>query len=1264
MTQDICPDRDTLAKLLLGKDPGSDRARLEEHFLHCEVCVSRVETITAADGLTDAIRRRSLIDEDDALDEVLTRARQIRPPLETVETSSPLGEIASPVSLTETVSFQELGFLAESAAAGEIGRLGGYRLLEVLGAGGMGIVFRAEDPALNRQVALKVMKPSAAADESARDRFTREARATAAIEHDHIVAIYQVGEDQGVPFIAMPLLQGESLKTRLDREQSLEPAEALRIAREVALGLAAAHASGLIHRDIKPDNIWLEADTGRVKIVDFGLVRNTMGDADGNPELTGSGVVLGTPQYMSPEQARGKPVDHRSDLFSLGVVMYQMLSGIKAFQRDSLLTTLVAIEREDPPGLVEVDKTIPAGVNELVMQLLQKDPELRLQTAVAIVDAQAKVQAGMAAAIGPATSAQWGRRKALIALGVGGVFALLLGLMIAFKTEGGTITIKASDEFDVTTENQVVTIRDTKTNREYSVQINKEETLPSGKYQILVEDNQGLKFSTREFQITRGKQELVVSLATTEPNTKPAAVSRDVPKQGTQQPATTPVSCIALTATPTRIPGLKSWTLETRYHRSSVYLLEASQDGKNLATVAYDGTIRIWNTDDFEPSRVLYVEAASRRVRALAWSPDGKYVAYVTDQDLAVLQCSNWQKIYSYKHHAPRGKNVSWSHNNLLLATFEYAQNALDLTVIDVDNKRLLRNRGALVPANWQEKQERIVLRSKNNEIVSWDILNNKEQRLFEHKGAVEYSPNFEIYAEWDEAKQVVFFKSTADDTTISSIPVEFKRGHHRMFWSPDSKSAAFATDESPLIRVHDVVTGKELPGSKILPSGNYVVWLSKRNELAVWRNASKLQVMNVETGKVRTDRITHTSVRTLGNTQFWEHGPAPQGQLVWSPKGTDLISMGHSIHQWNVREGTYVGQVPVRLQTYKAYPMKWNIPNQLMGVSLTSGEVFTGWTWNFSTGIVNECPISRTYGTTSDGRTAVSLNSTDGRSGTTLNLIDIATGDTRRTTELAEPVKYSGYCCTNGDLFVPLLNDSPLLEFWSTKDGKRLLTVDAESLLGKNSGFSSWFAAYCSPDSKRAVLGCISNKEQRCFVWDLERNRLIRALDADTTVLDRKGTENIWIDSQRFVAHADFQHRFCIYNANGELMQAWADGANIFGTFSLSPDKRRMAYTVPYSILYGNPVHRSWRLLEYVQVRNLQDGRVHSTHCILPTTYDYDLPLSFGPTGHWHCPREEEMRKGLVYVAVTDEGQRLLLSPDEFEQQFGWKNDPSKVVQ
>src|SRR5262249_54388258 len=208
--------------------------------------------------------------------------------------------------------------------AGELGWLAHYRILKLLGRGGMGVVFQAEDTQLQRTVALKLIHPEFAANPVARERFLREARACAALRSDHVVTVYQVGQDRGLPFLAMEFLQGQTLEGRL-RGERLPLPEVLRVGREIAAGLAAAHARGLIHRDVKPATIWLEAPTGRVKLLDFGLARA----AGSHSGLTQTGRIIGTPEFMSPEQARGEDLDARSDLFGLGAVLYALCTGQK-----------------------------------------------------------------------------------------------------------------------------------------------------------------------------------------------------------------------------------------------------------------------------------------------------------------------------------------------------------------------------------------------------------------------------------------------------------------------------------------------------------------------------------------------------------------------------------------------------------------------------------------------------------------------------------------------------------------------------------------------------------------------------------------------------------------------------------------------------------------------------------------------------------------------------------------------------------------------
>jgi serine/threonine protein kinase len=298
------------------------------------------------------------------------------------------GTIVPDAAVTKNPAIGLYDFLAPPEVKGELGRLGGYRVLKVLGTGGMGVVFLAEDTRLKRLVALKAMLPALAASAGNRERFLREARSAAAIEHDHIVAIYQVDEDRGVPFLTMPLLRGESLEERLKRERRLPIPDVLRIARETAEGLAAAHARNMIHRDIKPANIWLEGDKGRVKILDFGLARSVRGES----QLTQQGAIIGTPAYMAPEQAGGKPADNRCDLFSLGCVLYRMATGTLPFKGADAVSTLVAVATETPTVPRKLNPAVPPRLSKLIMELLAKDPNGRPPSALSVVDLLAEME--------------------------------------------------------------------------------------------------------------------------------------------------------------------------------------------------------------------------------------------------------------------------------------------------------------------------------------------------------------------------------------------------------------------------------------------------------------------------------------------------------------------------------------------------------------------------------------------------------------------------------------------------------------------------------------------------------------------------------------------------------------------------------------------------------------------------------------------------------------------------------------------------------
>jgi serine/threonine protein kinase len=298
-------------------------------------------------------------------------------------TLDPEGEIGDgpPGASSPDCGEVALYFLEPCDVPGRLGKIGPYEVIEVVGFGGMGVVLRANDPKLNRTVAVKVMAPPFVANPTARKRFLREAQAIAAVTHPHVIAIHAVEQTEKTPYLVMEFIDGLSLEEKIDRCGHLEVKEILRIGAQIAAGLAAAHAHGLVHRDIKPSNILLENGVERVRITDFGLAR-----AVDDVSVTRSGDVTGTPQYMSPEQARGQPVDHRSDLFSLGAVLYTMCTGRSPFRAETTVAVLRRVCDDVPRPIREVNPDIPEPLVSIIDRLLAKDPNERFQTAQEVSD--------------------------------------------------------------------------------------------------------------------------------------------------------------------------------------------------------------------------------------------------------------------------------------------------------------------------------------------------------------------------------------------------------------------------------------------------------------------------------------------------------------------------------------------------------------------------------------------------------------------------------------------------------------------------------------------------------------------------------------------------------------------------------------------------------------------------------------------------------------------------------------------------------------
>ena len=301
----------------------------------------------------------------------------------------------APDSLLRGGSAPTLPGASLQGAAG-VQQVGRYLIRERLGRGGMATVFKAHDPTINREVAIKFLHASLCADDEYRARFVREARAAGGLSHPNIVVVHDVGEIDGRPYMAMELIEGTSLAEELEKNKQMPIRDVVVMGMQLARALDYAHARGIVHRDIKPGNIMRLAGSQTIKVTDFGIAHmDDRGDDDDTDaaQHTRIGDVLGTPQYMSPEQANGEKLDGRSDLFSTGIVLYQMLTGRRPFRGDSLVAVATRITTEDPPPITKQRPDVPASLRRVVDRCLAKQPGNRFQTGRELSDALAKVLA-------------------------------------------------------------------------------------------------------------------------------------------------------------------------------------------------------------------------------------------------------------------------------------------------------------------------------------------------------------------------------------------------------------------------------------------------------------------------------------------------------------------------------------------------------------------------------------------------------------------------------------------------------------------------------------------------------------------------------------------------------------------------------------------------------------------------------------------------------------------------------------------------------
>ncbi|MEM9412950.1 MAG: serine/threonine-protein kinase, partial [Planctomycetota bacterium] len=358
-----CPDKKWFERLVDGKVSAEQEAKLSAHLDQCKFCQRIMDQLNSLEDLvgeTKTLPRPTLATSSDSFRDRLAEIKSKEP--------------SSQSSFAARGYMDVMPWIDESEE--HLGRIGEFELLGFVGRGGMGVVFKAMDTKLQRLVALKLMSPQMLVDEAAKERFLREARSAAVISHANVVTVHAVDESRGLPYLVMEFVEGASLESQLQSEKPIPIPQIITISTQMARGLKAAHEKGVLHRDIKPANIMLVSRNSQVKIADFGLACTAEGS-----KLTRTGLLVGTPDFISPEQANSKPADPRSDLFSLGCVIYAMCSGESPFTGPTMMSTLDNVRSREPEPLGQINPELPSWLVRLVEQLLKKDPEQRMQSA-------------------------------------------------------------------------------------------------------------------------------------------------------------------------------------------------------------------------------------------------------------------------------------------------------------------------------------------------------------------------------------------------------------------------------------------------------------------------------------------------------------------------------------------------------------------------------------------------------------------------------------------------------------------------------------------------------------------------------------------------------------------------------------------------------------------------------------------------------------------------------------------------------------------
>lgn len=943
----VCPDRRFLEQFLLGKTPDALRGPLEEHWSDCAACVSLAETITEGDELTESLGRGSVInsphttDDGAILQAAIEHAKGLASLLDTqddrsVSTAILSNREAATCPAETQRSSREFAFLAPAEQDDELGRLSEYRVLGVLGVGGMGIVFKAEDIRLGRPVALKVMRPAIAAKPKSRIRFLREARATATLSHDHVIQIYQVGEDQGVPFIAMQYLEGQSLQVALARMTKLPAIDVARIGKEVALGLAAAHEKGLIHRDIKPDNIWIEVKTGRAKILDFGLARDLTSDAG----ITQSGTILGTPRYMAPEQVTGENIDHRADLFSLGSMLYHLTSGKPAFAGENIAALLFSITQSAPQPLDQMAPQIDPSLADWIMRLLSKQPEHRPQSAVEVAKQFASIESELTEQASPAPqpipplvtakpAASQNRRppiqRGLLVTAAGAAaFALILGVIV--------ITIHGPDG----TETEIEITKGTQTTLDLAagskVTIGELPKQPAGTTDQASGQTPIDPILDRQSAVAAKATQPLTPLGTWDVGPSPPWFGEGGHDAGYSIIGSDVLPGIV--ERPTKLPSIRRWNVDTKWGRGISLAAHYSPNGEYFATGNSDGHVRIFDATSMDLVSLLPGKTTISGVDDFSWAPDSKrLVVAIPNENVARIWSIDGRLLFEENTDA-RCHSVAWSPDGKWIAEGFHAR--VQLRNPDGSIAKVLCKGDGCGPSAggvlvWHPDGRHLASRRHDGQLVIWDCEDGTFKPLRDpigHRGF----PGHRMAWSRSSVLAVVLgdrLEVYGPDRTLQQT-VDY-RGRGAIAWHPDDDRLFTWDGES--VRSWSVSKKSFVDEQTDASSG----WPHQPVSLSCSPNGDKIATAAGRLGILSTDLQT----RHFETPIFCRYGTS----VSWSHDGALVASKTAGFHPgrpvWTAN-GKSVNVIPVELESL---PLKlaWSPTSyELVGIAKDQSSVIS----------------------------------------------------------------------------------------------------------------------------------------------------------------------------------------------------------------------------------------------------------------------------------------------------------------------------------